>query len=90
MRGGRPVPRPAGSQPPCFACPKRSPAEAPQYELSQKNRLLVAYFHELRACHGQAPLDELTRQRFGWIAQILAAFEREELAAAIVDSLAPT
>lgn len=81
--------RPAGSQPPCFTCPKQSPAHASRFELSPRNQRLLAYYYEVRGSHGQAPLDELTRERFGWIEQILAEHERELLAKSIAQQLLP-
>lgn len=48
-RLGDPLPRPAIQPPVCRLCPKKSPAEAWQHELSAKNEETWALYQQLKA-----------------------------------------
>jgi hypothetical protein len=50
---GADQPRPAGSRPPCHACPKKSPREAHRYELNMKNIRAVQLYYRTRAMCGR-------------------------------------
>jgi hypothetical protein len=52
QHGGEDWLRPANVSPPCGKCPKRSPQEAPQHELSNKNRRTAELYFRVRATFG--------------------------------------
>lgn len=54
---GKPVPM-GKAKPPCRMCPKKSPEEAHQYELSRKNALTVQMYYTTRAMNGTNLSDE--------------------------------
>lgn len=86
---GEPMKRPAGTLPPCWDCPKKSPEHAHEFELSTANQRLLGYFLQARACGWNVPMDDLTRERFGVIDVILRAFEQQSLAAQFAGTLVP-
>lgn len=69
-RGGKLLPRPAGSRPPCRTCPKIPPGTDPRpenaVELSEEHRDTVRYYEECRAV-GHFPDDPIVR----WAARVL-------------------
>lgn len=84
-----PVPRPAGSPPPCDVCPKcfgseeRSPVAGRRCDLSAKNERTIELYYEVQATHGRslsgrAACDPLLAQNLGAIASVLAEFRRQE------------
>lgn len=68
MRNGKKVPR-GRTLPPCPTCPKKSPAESHEFELSRSNRQAVAHFLRHRAMNFQAlteaeKLDPIVQENF--------------------------
>lgn len=86
LRGGEPVKRPPGAKPPCRGCPKKSPEQAHEYELSPRNRRLYWYYLRHRAT-GCEPMDEVTRERFAIIDPIVRSAENGALAQSIVTGM---
>lgn len=85
MRGGEPVARPKGAPTPCHSCPKfprgfldRRPENASQFELSAKNLQALAYYYQARACGGNVPLDDCSREVLGVIDMIVRRHEQSE------------
>lgn len=88
-RGGQPVPRPAKITPPCWECPKESPEQAHEHELSEKNKAAYRFAQEVRATHGQCLVgawrtDGIVRRNLRLIQEIIDGFERYHARADIV------
>jgi len=87
-RGGKDVLRPKGSETPCHECPKKSPEEAHEYELSLKNMKAVQFHSVSKAC-GFRNLtpdmanDPIVQKNFTIIEGIEKHFDREQLAKSI-------
>ena len=90
IRGGEPVPRPAGSAPGCGKCAKcegldygqRNPAEGRKAELSRKNWRALWLYYEQQACGGEVH-DPMTRHNFGIIHWLIGSVDRNLQRAAI-------
>jgi len=81
-RGGRPIPRPAGTPTPCHQCPKGSPEEAKDRELSDKNARAWWYYRQARAPLGQQlPADAIVHRNHAIIDQVVR--DAEEYRAAM-------
>ena len=57
-RGGKPLTRDARTKPPCGYCPKGSPEQAKQSELTFKNLQAIEFYHRVQATHGAVLTDE--------------------------------
>ena len=75
IRGGQPAPR--GKSPtPCWQCPKGSPTEAPDHELSLRNRRAYSYYVQARAPLGdRLEADAITHRVFSIIDRLVRASE---------------
>ncbi len=93
MQRGQPAARPAGAALPCWDCPKRSPREAHQYELSAKNNRTLALWYEEHgvgwACLTDAMKeDRIFRRNMALITQVMDAHrEAEQVASSAVRGL---
>ena len=83
---------------PCVTCPKKSPAEAKDYELSQRNHKAVEFYYATRAMRGMnlseaQKQDALLSRNMARIERIVTDFEAEQatlrMAGTIVASLVP-
>lgn len=89
-RGGKPVPRSGPT--PCRTCPKKSPEEAHQYELSVKNKQALQFYYTTRAMSGANLTDEMRRdaiiqRNMCLIDQILRPLEAEKATESIIAPL---
>ena len=80
---------PRGKSPtPCWSCPKGSPAEAPQHELSTRNRLAYRYYLQARAPLGERlPADTITHRVLATIDRLVRASEAGRAASSLAESL---
>lgn len=87
IRAGQPLPR--GKSPtPCWQCPKGSPTEAHNHELSLKNRLAYGYFVQARAPLGERlPADAITHRVLGHVDRLVRAAEAGRASSSLVESL---
>lgn len=85
-RGGKPIKR--NGNPPCRLCPKKSPEEAHQYELSPRNLRLLDYFLKHQAAGGM-PMDEATKDRFAIIDTMLKKADQASLVKLLVAEIVP-
>jgi hypothetical protein len=83
-RAGQPLRRPDGSVPPCWKCPKQSPAHARGYERDMDRivRTLALYFQS-RATHGRslserAARDALLARNLAIVDSIVRPWERAQ------------
>lgn len=88
-RAGAFIPRPPGTPLPCNTCPKKSPEEAHEYELNDRNQTLAEYYLTARGCGWNSPMDDLTRERFGVVDVIIRECEQKATAENLAASLAP-
>lgn len=82
-REERPYIRPAGVPSPCESCPKKSPEEARQLNLSPKNRKTLWLYLEVRATFAACltPImrrDRLLRRNLAIVDSVYRDFERHE------------
>lgn len=86
-RDGQPQPRPEGVPTPCGICPKRSPEQAHQFELSEKNLKSVFLYFEVQgtagACLGAMAGDSLLRRNMGIIHHAVQSSDRRDLLTAM-------
>lgn len=72
-RGGKRVPR-GTTPPPCHACPKKSPEQAKDYELTQRNIRMYEMYLKSQAtggmCLGDLAHDPIIQRDFAIIHQI--------------------
>lgn len=85
LRRGLPVLRPANVPTPCSSCPKKSPAEAPQYELSFKNSQAVNLYYQTRAMSAgnltsRQRFDPLLAKNMALIDRIIRPIEAQQAA----------
>jgi hypothetical protein len=78
----RPVPR--VGLPPCGLCPKKSPEEAKQLELSPRNYQALAYYRQVVATGGHVPMDAVTARNCGLIDPIIRQHETRVAMEAVV------
>lgn len=89
-RGKQKMRRPANSKTPCRTCPKKSPEQAHEYELSDKNRKAVDLYFAVR---GGAELrddlkhDAILARNMGIIDRIMRQYEQEQAATSVVSPL---
>lgn len=74
MRGSKPVERPSGVPTPCHACPKKSPAQAREHELTAKNYQTYQTYLESQATCGVSLTAE--QRRCGVLLRRLALIHR--------------
>jgi len=92
QRGGKDVPRHPTVPTPCDSCPKKSPEEAHEYELSLKNMKAVQFHSISKACGfrnltPELANDSIIQRNFTIIEGIEEHFERERLAKSIASVL---
>ena len=89
-RDGQPMKRPVNSRTPCRTCPKKSPAEAHQYELSDKNHKAVQLYFSVR---GGVELcddlkhDAIVARNMGIIDRIIRQHEQQQAAQSVLNPL---
>lgn len=90
-RGGKPIPRSPNAILPCHRgqCPKGKPENEANVTLSAKNWRAVAYWHQAKACGGQLPLDDLSRENLGLVESVMRANETVEQTKANMAAIAP-
>ena len=84
--------RPPNTKTPCRTCPKKSPDEAHQYELSPKNEKAVQFYFATRAMSGANLTDELkqdaiVQRNLSIIDRIIRQHEQESAVAAVMNPL---
>ncbi len=72
--------RPAGTPTPCNLCPKQSPAQAAEFELSEKNWQTYAFYLQARAVGltDQERSDPIVRKNFAIIDAATTAWEMSQ------------
>ena len=88
LRGGKEVKRPKGTLPPCHSCPKKSPEEAHEYELSDRNVLayrlwLYSKALNFRNIKGRWLEDHWIQKNFAAIADEVEHHKMKQMAAEI-------
>jgi hypothetical protein len=94
-RLGKPVERPPGSKTPCLKCPKKSPDQAHEYELSQRNIEALIAYRRIRALHGRCLSDEeaqdgMLGKNMAIIDTIIRNHETGDVASAMMNVMALT
>lgn len=86
MRGGKRVER-GNTPPPCSQCPKKSPEQAHQYELSERNIKVYEMYLKSQAtggmCLGELAHDPIVQRDFAIIHQIVTAIQNARFESAI-------
>jgi hypothetical protein len=82
---GEPWKRPKESAPPCFKCPKRSPAEERQHVLSRKNWKTFQLALQAHATGGRCLTEEMSRdgllmENVTVVCRLIEAHARNDLA----------
>jgi hypothetical protein len=93
-RGGQQIRRPEGTPTPCAMCPKKSPKEAHNYELTTRNIKAVQFYRITQAMHGRNIVGRMRRdtvmQRvLATIDVIMKQHERREMAEGIGTAIMP-
>jgi hypothetical protein len=89
MRGGNPVPRQPGANPPCRTCPKISPENEKNCTLSEKNWKTIQLWYQSKATGGNVPLDDIARENLGLVQYVMDAVSTVENAKATMMAMAP-
>ena len=80
--------RPANTPPPCHKCPKQSPQQSHEHELSAKNWRTLSLYQQVRASRGACLTDAmkndgLLMKNLATIDALFRRWEREQQASAV-------